>query len=145
MKLPKIILLSLIFACIGITTEVVFTSISSVATALFEMTPVNWALTGKTYIWMFFIYALTPFLFKLFYPFFGHFSLIIKAFIAVLVIYIIEFASGALLELTIGQCPWKYTEGFHLMGFIRLDYFPFWFVFAVLIVSIYELLDERIK
>ena len=93
---------------------------------------------------MFFIYALIPLLFKLFNPYFGHYSLFVKSLIAVLFIYIIEFVSGAFLEFVIGACPWKYTEGIHFMGFVRLDYFPFWFVFAILIVSVYEMLNKRL-
>lgn len=145
MKPPKIVLLSLIFACIGITAEVVFTSFSSLSQSLFEKTPISWALTGKTYVWMFFIYATIPFLFKLFYPFVAKYSLFIRALIGVLVIYVVEFFSGWFLEIIIGQCPWKYTEGLHIMGFIRLDYFPFWMLFTLIVVFVYETLDERLS
>jgi len=143
--MPKIILLSLIFACIDISTEVVFTSLSVVVKSLIEGSAINWALTGKTYVWMFFIYAIIPILFKLFNPYFGQYSWLVKSLIAVLFIYIIEFVSGFFLELIIGTCPWKYTEGIHFMGFVRLDYFPFWFAFAILIVSVYEMLDKSLS
>jgi len=144
MKIPKIILLSLIFACVGITTEVIFTSLSTFTQSLLEMSPINWSLSGKTYTWMFFLYASIPFFFKIFYPLVEKYSILGKAIITVIGIYIIEFFSAAFLQLVLGKCPWKYTEGIHVFGFIRLDYFPFWFVFALLIIYVYQILDKRL-
>lgn len=144
MRLPKIVILSLIFACVGITTEVVFTSISRAVNTFIADDAIDWALGGKTYLWMFLIYASIPLLFKLFEPLVAKYNLFIKSLIAVAFIYVIEFTTGLALELITGQCPWKYTEGFHLFGFVRLDYFPFWLVFALLIVSVYQMLDKRI-
>lgn len=145
MKMPKILIVSFLFACIGITTEVVFTSFSNLAVSLFEHSPVSWALTGKTYVWMFFIYALIPFLFKIFNPLVEGKSFLFKVFLAIVFIYVVEFSSGLLLKILIGYCPWEYKEGIHIMGLIRLDYLPAWIVFAVLVIKIYELLDKRIS
>lgn len=143
-RLPKIVLLSLIFACIGITTEIVFTSISKLVDTFIADDAIDWALGGKTYLWMFIIYASIPFLFKLFEPLVMRYNLFIKALIAVLFIYVIEFTTGFILEITTGTCPWKYSEGMHIFGYIRLDYFPFWLIFAILIVSVYQTLDKRL-
>lgn len=143
--MPKTILISLLFACIGITTEVVFTSFSALAASFFENSPISWALAGKTYAWMFFIYALIPFLFKLFKPVVSGKSFFYKVSLAVVVIYIVEFLSGLFLKLVLGSCPWEYTEGLHIMGLVRLDYLPAWLVFAALIISVYQLLDNRIS
>jgi hypothetical protein len=143
-NLPKIVLLSLIFACLGITTEVVFTSLSKLVATLLAKDPIDWALDGETYLWMFLIYASIPFIFRLFDPIFGKYHLFTRALIAVGTIYIIEFTSGFALEMITGTCPWKYTSGVHLFGYIRLDYFPFWLVFAILIMSTYHMLDKRL-
>lgn len=145
MKIPKIVLISLIFACVGITTEVVFTSISKLVNTFIADSAIDWALGGKTYLWMFLIYASIPFFFKLFNPYVAKFNLFLKALIGVLIIYIVEFTTGFLLELITGICPWKYTEGLHVFGYIRLDYFPFWYIFGLLIVSVYELLNNRLQ
>lgn len=144
MRIPKIVLISLIFACIGITTEIVFTSFSAFTQSLLAASPLNWALTGKTYAWMFFIYGTIPILFKLFQPLVEDRNIWFKVFLGVGVVYLIEFISGFLLEKTIGACPWQYTEGWHVMGLIRLDYFPFWLVFVLMVIKIYEILDHRI-
>ena len=145
MRMPKILLISLLFACIGITTEVVFTSFSSLAVSFFENSPVSWALPGKTYAWMFFIYALIPLFFKLFNPIVSGKSFFYKVALAVLVIYVVEFLSGLLLKFILGSCPWEYTEGLHIMGLVRIDYLPAWLIFAALIISVYQLLDKRIS
>ena len=144
MRLPKIVILSLIFACVGITTEVVFTSISKAVNTFIADDAIDWALGGKTYLWMFLIYASIPIIFKVFEPLVASYNLFIKSLVAVAFIYIIEFSTGLALELITGVCPWKYTEGMHLFGYIRLDYFPFWLVFAIIIVSTYQMLDKRI-
>lgn len=145
MKIPKIVLVSLIFACIGITTEVVFTSLSTLVYNYTDHGFVDWALSGKTYLWMFLIYASIPFLFKLFNPLVEKYSFLIRALLGVIVIYIVEFTTGLALEVITGVCPWKYTEGLHIMGYIRLDYFPFWMIFSMIIVYVYQTLDERLS
>jgi len=144
MRFPKIAILSLIFACVGITTEVVFTSVSKAINTYITDDAIDWALGGKTYLWMFLIYASIPLLFKLFEPLVENYNLFVKSLIAVAFIYFIEFTTGLTLEIITGVCPWKYSEGFHLFGFVRLDYFPFWLIFALLIVSVYQMLDKRI-
>jgi len=145
MKIPRNIILSFIFACIGITTEVFFTAIYELVKNAMANKEMDWSLTGKTYIWMFFIYASIPFLLQILEPFFIRFNLWIKAIFAVFIIYIVEFFSGWILELTTGACPWKYTEGIHLYGFIRLDYFLFWYVFALFILIINQSLNKRLQ
>jgi len=145
MKIPKILIVSLLFACIGITTEVIFTAFSNLVISIADNTPLNWSLTGKTYVWMFFIYALIPFLFKLFKPFFDGKSFFFKVFLGIFVIYLVEFLSGLLLKLLLGACPWEYTTGLHVLGVIRLDYFPAWAVFAALVIYVNELLEHRIS
>lgn len=144
-RVPKIVLLSLIFACIGITTEVVFTSLSKAVSTFIADDAIDWALGGRTYLWMFLIYASIPFLFKLLEPLVKKFNTFVRALIAVAGIYIVEFTTGFLLEVFIGKCPWKYTEGLHVFGYIRLDYFPFWLIFALIIVSVYQMLDKRLS
>lgn len=145
MKLPKIVILSLIFACIGMTTEVIFTAFYKLASSYLLHTEPDWSLTGKTYVWMLFIYASIPLLFQFFNRFFKEYSLLLKALICVFIIYIIEFTSGAFLELVLGKCPWEYTTGYHIMGYIKLDYFPFWFIFSILIITINEVLNKRLS
>ncbi|MGB1247598.1 MAG: hypothetical protein ACPG4Z_01840 [Chitinophagales bacterium] len=136
--------MSLLFACIGITTEIVFTSLSKAISTYVVSDSIDWALGGKTYLWMFIIYACIPFIFHFFYDWVKDYSIFMRALIAVLVIYFIEFTTGFALEMITGTCPWKYDEGIHLFGYIRFDYFPFWYIFALLIINVYHMLKRRI-
>ncbi len=128
----RIIAFSL-FSCIGITAEIFFTSIYNNVEAVMHHQPVNWALQGRSYIWMFFIYGFA----SLFFPFAMDRMTKIPQFFKLLVfaagIFVAEFISGFLLEKFTGKCPWQYTEGLHIMGYIRLDYLPAWMGFAYLL------------
>jgi uncharacterized membrane protein len=70
--------------------------------------------------------------------------LVLRLLIYVLGIYIVEFSTGFLLEQITGKCPWEYTSGWHIMGYIRLDYFPTWLVFAFIVESLYLYINEKI-
>ncbi|MFN4122440.1 MAG: putative ABC transporter permease [Flavobacteriales bacterium] len=63
-----------------------------------------------------------------------------KAMISMLVIFAIEFILGWLLDQLAGKCPWEYQEGWHVAGYIRLDFAPAWFVFAWMVIYIHDLL-----
>jgi uncharacterized membrane protein len=145
MKFSKLLLLAFLFACIGITTEIFFTAFYDVAKALMASNKPNWSLTGKTYVWMFLIYATIPFFLHFLYAPIKKYNIFIKGLIGVILIFAVEFASGWALEKLTGKCPWEYTEGYHIMGYIRLDYAPFWFVFAVFVILLYEMLQKRLR
>ncbi len=128
----RIIAFSL-FSCIGITAEIFFTSIYTNVEAVMHHEPVSWALQGRSYIWMFFIYGFA----SLFFPFAMDKMKNVPMFFRLLVyatgIYIAEFTSGFLLEKFTGRCPWLYEEGWQIMGYIRLDYLPAWMGFSFLL------------
>ncbi|MEN9303682.1 MAG: hypothetical protein RL264_2111 [Bacteroidota bacterium] len=136
--------LILFFVCLGFTTEVFFTAFY----ALFENEPIDGkplsALAGMTYVWMAFIYALIPIIGKLLLHKILPKPIYVRLFIYVSLIYIIEFSAGAFLELLTGSCPWKYTKGWHVMGWIRLDYFPAWTIFAWTIERLYVYIDNKV-
>lgn len=144
MKTSNLLLLSFLFACVGITVEIFFTAFYDVVKNLQTGSPIDWSLTGKSYVWMAFIYGLIPFILKWIYPFLTKFNLFIKAAIGVIFIFIIEFISGWLLEVITGKCPWEYTEGWHVMGYIRLDYTLFWYFFALGVILLYQTLEKRL-
>jgi len=143
--MAKKIIMSLIFACVGVSTEVVFTAFYELISAVSKGTHAgDYSLMGKSYVWMLFIYASIPFFIRAIFPDVHKPHLIIKAFVGVILIYIVEYFSGWVLELFTGRCPWKYEEGWHIHGYIRLDFAPAWFVFALMILLIYKVLHERI-
>jgi uncharacterized membrane protein len=131
-----------IYGILGILTEVLFTGIKS----LIEK---NWRATSQTYLWMGPIYALGGLTLK-----FIHDSVVVShniyinalllAFMFyVPLIYGFEFLSGWLLEKIIGRVPWEYGPGrFTIIGLIRLDYAPFWFLLALCFEPITIILNK---
>jgi len=132
------------FACFGITVEVFFTAF----TALFTQTPLCGkslsAMAGTSYVWMAFIYGLIPVLGILLHDKVKPLPVWLRLPLYVLVIYVIEFTSGYLLQCITGRCPWLYTGGWNMMGLIRLDYFPAWLVFAWLVERIYIFMTTKV-
>ena len=61
-----------------------------------------------------------------------------------LIVYAVEFCAGFVLRKLTGSCPWEYTNGFHLAGLIRLDYFPAWMFFTYLVEKLYVFMNERV-
>ncbi len=117
-----------LFSCIGVTTEVVFTSLSE-----FDYNNhLTWSLKGHSYFWMIIVYAFIPFFFDLLKNTVGKKQLLIRLLIYATLIICVEFIFGFLLDQLTGLCPWDYTgkSKFEIMGYTRLDYFPFWMLFA---------------
>lgn len=86
---------------------------------------------AQTYLPMLLIYGATALILEglsevLPWPFY------LKAFVYVLVIYLIEGTSGWALKKTTGRIPWDYgLSRWTPMGLINLKYFPFWLLLAM--------------
>lgn len=143
--MAKRLFLFLFFACFGVTTEVCFVAFTN----LFNQAPFCneplWSLTGKTYVWMLPIHGLVAILGGVLFKWFLRFMAPLRWLFYVLIILAIEFITGGLLDLITGQCPWEYTTGWHIMGYIRIDYAPAWFVYAAIIETLYLYLDKNLK
>jgi len=126
--------------CVGITTEIFFTAITAQVAAFPEID--NWRLTGHSYIWMFPIYGLAGLAFPLILPKIHYLYFPIRMWIYALGIFVVEFIAGWLLDVFTGQCPWEYTSGWHIMGYIKLDYAPFWMLFGGLVERIIVFLQR---
>lgn len=140
----KTLLMVVFFMCFGITSEVVFTALYS---AIYDSKVdgiLYSKLEGFSYVWMIFIYGLIPFIAYLIHPIFRNIFLPLRIFIYVLILYSIEWFSGWMLETFTGACPWEYSVGWHVFGYIRLDYFPVWYLFAFMVEKIFIFLDNRV-
>lgn len=143
--MSKKVFMILFFGCLGMTTEIFFVAFTN----LLNQTPL-WdeplaSLTGKTYVWMFPIYALIPIIAA---PVFGlakKYPVLLRTFFYAVLILIVEFITGFLLDQITGKCPWDYTTGWHIMGYIRLDYTPIWMVFGFMLEYLYNFLDTNLK
>lgn len=134
--MPRILKLFIGFGCVGITGEMLFTAFSGLVDGI-STSHIDWSLAGKSYIWMFPIYGFAGLLFHIFWARVSSFKWYLRLFLYVGVIYVLEFTSGAAIDAVTGSCPWEYTTGWHVMGYIRLDYFPFWFAFGWLLEKVY--------
>ncbi|KUG02433.1 protoporphyrinogen ix oxidase, putative form, hemj [hydrocarbon metagenome] len=126
----------IIYGFVGWIFEIVFTGTGSLLRGVLS-------LTGYTYLWMFPIYGMALFLEPVHdrirsapWP--------IRGIIWVSLIFFIEYVSGWLLSNIIGFCPWDYTgfSPYVVDGFIRLDFFPFWFTAGLIFEKIHGFLDS---
>lgn len=100
--------------------EIVWTGLHSLLTG-------DPKLVGNTSIWMFPIYGMAA-LFTPICSILKGKNFIIRGGIYAVCIFIAEFTTGALLR-SFQLCPWDYSNAkYNIMGLIRLDYAPVWFI-----------------
>lgn len=136
--------LVLFFGCFGMATEIFFVAFTNLFTGQPLWDEPLWSLTGKTYVWMFPIYALIPLAGRYLMLPLANRPLWLRLLIYTAAILSVEFVSGWLLDLITGSCPWEYTTGWHVMGYIRLDYAPAWAFFAWLVERLFMYLYEEL-
>lgn len=124
------------FIVVGITLEVFWTSIiNSIRTK-------DRKLTGKTYLWMFPIYAIVPFIYIIGIKHMYDINIFIKAIIYMFAFYLLEFSSGYLIKRITGVSPWNY-RGYSIKifgkeykanykGLICLEYAPVWYLYGIM-------------
>ncbi len=132
-----------IFGSVGIAAEIFFRSITAfIAQIQDPALAVDYSLTSCTHLWMFPIYGLGAILIPLGYRFIENYSLLLRLLVYAIGIFIIEFITGFLLDMLIGYCPWEYKEGLHMMGYIRLDYLPFWMFYGWIMDYLHRKLSD---
>ena len=112
---------SLIYGLLGWCIEIVWT-------ALPKRCPVDWTLTGQTYLWMLPIYGLIG---PLYEPVHSHLRgrpWPLRALAYAAGFLSVEVITGLLLVRLTGRCPWDYTgkTRWQLGGITRFDYAPLW-------------------
>ena len=127
----------LILCAVGMALEVVFTAIATFPTST------DHRLMGYTYVWMLPIYALVYPLCNVLYPRLAPYPLLVRGFIYMLIVYVVEYSSGWLLRRVLGECPWErgYRRarwGIH--GLIRLDFAPAWLAASLIFEWTYRVL-----
>ncbi|WP_034430304.1 putative ABC transporter permease [Caldisalinibacter kiritimatiensis] len=126
-----------IYGLSGLLIEVFWTGFSSLIYG-------DLTLTGHTYLWMFFIYGLAIFLEPI-HNKIRRENFVVRGFIWTVLIFSIEFLTGFLLDKMIGICPWDYKRSskLTLYGYIRLDYFPAWFIVGLLFEKYHDFLIQK--
>lgn len=126
----------LLYGCIGLLIEVVFTSVTSLLRK-------HWKATGATYLWMLPVYGLTGVCLEavndhVAWPWYA------KAFIYLPIIYGAEALSGGVIMLVTmylqkwlggsggGVIPWDYGKSaWTPFGLVNFSYLPYWLVVAL--------------
>lgn len=120
------------FATLGVATEVAFTAGWSLVNSFKNKEKIDLKLLGYSYVWMFPIYALIPLLGGTLLPHLAPFHFLLRWFLISLLILTIEYITGWILQKATGRCPWHYETGLHVHHLIRLDWIPFWMIFAAI-------------
>lgn len=122
--MPEVLQRVIAYGFLGVLIEVVFTGCSSLIRR-------NWNATSTTYLWMIPIYGFGGWLMETTNHAFDLPGWI-SAVIYTVEIFAVEFVSGFILRKAIKRCPWDYGAGkYTIMGLIRLDYFPFWYILSL--------------
>jgi len=116
---------SLAYSAVGVATEVVFTG------ARDSTLRRDWALPGRSYLWMFPIYGLAAFLFEPVHDAVRNRPLWQRAAAYSVGIMGVEYFTGTALKKLVGVVPWDYSGHARFVlpgGATRLDYAPLWAV-----------------
>jgi len=127
--MKKRLFLFFAMGCVGMTTEIFFTAVYDIIQGKAEV-PVR--LMGQSYIWMFPIYGMAGVVFPSVLRIIGNWNLLWRMCAYASGILAVEFTTGWFLDIVTGQCPWEYKEGWHVMGYMRIDYFPLWALFGLM-------------
>jgi uncharacterized membrane protein len=133
----------MLFGMLGVTVEVCYTAIVDLMD-MWGSETLNFSLKGVSYIWMIPIYGSASFLFPLGYRIIKEWPRLLRYFMYALGILVVEFITGFALEQLTGRCPWEYQTGWHIAGYIRLDYLPLWMMFGAALEEFHRLV-ERLK
>ena len=104
--------------------------------------PERWRLSGSTYLWMFPLYGAGGLLFEPLHDALRLHPWPLRGLTWMVLIFLVEYASGWALRRLTGRCPWDYTYArFNVDGLIRLDYAPVWFVFGLILEYVHDTLS----
>ncbi len=128
---------SLLLAALGMALEVLFTALADLGQAG------NWRLRGYTYAWMLPIYLLVYPLLSLLYPRISGWPALARGLLYTGLIYAVEYTSGWLLRIAVGEAPWEkeYSKApWAFQGLIRLDFAPLWLGVSLLFERVFRVL-----
>ena len=127
----------IVYGIFGWCTEIVWTAGSDAAEAAIARRPLDPRLAGKTYLWMFPIYAFGGLMFEVGHALVGDFAWPLRGLVYTVGIFAVEYLTGWLIQALTGTIPWDYSDRrWNVHGLIRLDYAPAWFAFGLLLEQV---------
>lgn len=110
----------LIYGLIGLAVEVVYTGLGSLLQG-------DWSMHGFTFLVMLPVYGLAIFLEPV-HDRIRHYPWWARGFIYLVLIWGIEYLSGAAFTVLLGRSPWNYEDPLNIHGYITLRMAPEWFL-----------------
>ncbi len=105
----------------------------------------NVNLRGHTSLWMIFDYGLMGIL----TPYFRNpmkakkIPFPVRAFVYMIMIFIVEYVSGILFHKVLGLSIWDYSQfRYNLHGQITLEFVPVWYTLSLTVEKLYEWVDK---
>ncbi len=136
-----------IYGCLGWVVEVLWTATYSFyrsyrdPSAPPELRSDRWRLAGRTYLWMFPVYAGAAVGLERAHEFLRPHPVLVRGLFYVVACFAVEYAAGYLLRRLTGRCPWDYSWArLHLHGLIRPDYAPGWLCLGLLFEQVHDVL-----
>jgi len=119
----------------GITLEVFWVAIMN---SIKEKNP---RLMGHSYLWMFLLYGIIPFVYKTMLSYFHNYSIFFRGILYMLAFCFLEYLLGFTVKQLTGRCPWDYSKHYvklfgkrrkiNLQGIITLRYILIWYVYGI--------------
>jgi len=137
---------ALFYACLGVTGEVVFTALCArlgVGVTADVRDDVaargSWRLRGHSFVWMLPIYGLGLLAFERVHDAVRGAPWLFRGVVYVAALYVLEQASGVLLERLIGARVWRWT-GPGAARHVHFAMAPVWFALGLLVEPLHDLL-----
>lgn len=112
---------AVVLACVGVAVEVAYTALTEPQGGARRI--------GYSYLWMFPVYALIEPALSALRPLVGAWAWPARAALYAAAIMVVELIVGLALQKSLGEAPWEpnYRKSrWHVLGVVRLDYFPAW-------------------
>lgn len=120
---------------LGWCNEIVFTAITGFANNR------DWRLAGKSYLWMFPIYALIGPLYEPMHDLIRAYPVFVRFSVWALGFTVVELITGWSIARMIGRSPWDYSSSrFAINSYIRWDYIPLWGIAGLLLEPVHDFL-----
>jgi len=123
-----------IYGMVGLCMEVFWTGMASLLNG-------NLRLIGQSNIWMFFIYGMAIFLEPI-HILLKDWPVVLRGGVYTVLIFIIEYLTGWLLQLLIGICPWCYVDSLNINNLITFRYIPIWFIVGLVFEKLHYFLSR---
>jgi len=127
-----------VYGSLGLATEVVFTGLKDL------IRTGGRSLRGHTSPWMFPVYGLAQPLFEPVHAALrGRAPAPVRALVYAAGFTAVEYASGRVLRLALGEAPWDYSHArWNLHGLVRAEYVPLWALAGLGLERVHDALTQ---